>query len=97
MLASASYLVIVISDPVIWLRETLVGGEYSALTTAPPLLTQDHSTVTTANYVGTSHPDVYQSRSRVEVTALGALLGKCSSCRVINELTVNKLFDDLAY
>ena len=74
-----------------------MGGEYSALTTAPPLLTQDHSTVTTTNYVGTSHPDVYQSRSKVEVTALGALLGKCSSCRVMNELTVSKLFDDFTY
>ena len=74
-----------------------MGGEYSALTTAPPSLSQDHSTVTTTSYVGTSHPDVYHSRSRVEVTALGALLGKCSSCRVMNELTVNKLFDDLAF
>ena len=43
------------------------------------------------------HPDVYQSRSRVEVTALGALLGKCSSHLVMNELTVNKLFYYLAY
>ena len=75
----------------------LVGGESSALTTAPPLHTQDHSTVTTTNSVVTSHPDVYQSRSRVELTALGALKGKCSSCRMMNELTVNKLFDDLAY
>ena len=61
MLASAPYLVIliVISDPVIWHREMLVGGESSALTTAPPLHTQDHSTVTTTNSVVTSHPDVY--------------------------------------
>ena len=51
----------------------LVGGEYSAVTTASPFLTQDHSTVTTTNSVVTSHPDVYQSRSRVELTALGAL------------------------
>ena len=72
-------------------------GEYCALNTAPPLLTQDHSTVTTTNSVVTSHSDVYQSRSRVEVTVLGALLGKCSSCRVVNKLTVNKLFDYLAY
>ena len=75
MLASAPYLVIliVISDPVIWPRELLVAGESSALTTAPPLLTQDHSTVTTTNSVVTSRPDVYQSRSTVELTAVGAL------------------------
>ena len=96
MFAPAPYYVI---NNYFWPRETVGGGggEYSALNTAPPLLTQDHSTVTTTNSVVTSHSDVYQSRSRVEVTALGALLGKCSSCRVVNELTVNKRFDYLAY